>query len=263
MTLERAAPAPTRPIPRHVLLCGTGSESLSEALAQVGLRLVDNSNEADLVVVYGGDGSLLGADRDFPDLPKLIIRRNGEFTKCPRHLDEVVLRRVVEGRHTITRLPRLEAVIGNQRLQGINDVVFHNLKVTSGVRYRVRIDDEIYGDEIVGDGVVVATPFGSSAYYRSITKSVFRVGLGLAFNNSTEAVNHLVLREESRVEIHVTRGPAVVVADNTLEPVPVDAGDVIAIQITPSAAEIWELSTLTCRDCVHTETKIPAGFRHV
>ena len=105
---------------------------------------------------------------------------------------------VVEGRAPRTEFMKIEAETKGQRLVGINEVLIHNAQVTSAVRYLVWIDDEALTHEIVGDGLVVATPFGSTGYYRSITHSTFQVGLGLAFNNSTEPLDHLVLRPSPR-----------------------------------------------------------------
>ena len=51
--------------------------------------------------------------------------------------------------------------------------------------------------------------------YQSITHSIFRVGIGLAFSNSTEEVSHLVLSESSVIEIEVVRGPGILIADNS------------------------------------------------
>lgn len=242
---------------------GREGESLRSLLADLGFEVVEPGDAPDFVICYGGDGSLLGADRDFPTVPKLPIRRNGGYLKCPLHEDEAVLRRVLEGRQSIARLPRLTALAGDVKLHSINDVVFHNALPTSAVRYRVRIDGVPYSEEIVGDGLVAATPFGSSAYYRSITNSVFRVGLGLAFNNSTESVNHLVLDPASVVEIVVTRGPALVLADNSPEQATLREGDALTIRFSSQNAEIWELGTLTCRDCKSAGTGRPAGARHV
>jgi NAD+ kinase len=106
----------------------------------------------------------------------------------------------------------------------------HNSVPTSGVRYRVWIDGKEFGAEIVGDGVVVATPFGSTGYYRSITRGIFRVGLGVAFNNTTEQVDHMVLAEEAEIRVLVTRGPAVAAADNCLKTIPLEDGDEVLIR---------------------------------
>ncbi len=247
---------------RRVALAWEGAEVIRPELEEAGFEIVPPS-EAQAVVTYGGDGSLLRADRDFPHLPKLPIRRNSDYIKCDRHQNAEVFRRVYEGRQTVAHLPRLRADAAGQAVHAINDIVFHNELATSAVRYRVRIDGKPYSQEIVGDGCVVATPFGSSAYYRSITKSVFRVGIGLAFNNSTEAVNHLVLKHGSVIEVEVTRGPALLFGDNAREQVPVEAGDKLSIRCCEDTAEVWELSTLTCKQCQVRSTGAPAGHRHV
>ncbi|CAN5261721.1 hypothetical protein BH09SUM1_BH09SUM1_27630 [soil metagenome] len=269
MTSPRSVPmAPPKPSKAETkslaaLFTGRGSDGLRPDAEAAGFACAPSREAADLVIVYGGDGSLLGADRDFPDLPKLVIRRANEYIKCPEHQDAAVFARILAGEQTRQFLPRLAAQVGPHHFRAINDIVLHNAKVTAGVRYSVKIDNEIYADEIVGDGLVVSTPFGSSAYYRSITKSVFRVGIGLAFNNSTESVNHLILRDSSLIEVLVTRGPALVAGDNMMDPVAVDRGDLIRISSSGESAEIWELETLLCMNCKSRETGRPAGFRHV
>ncbi len=248
---------------RRVLVVGRGSEAMHEEVRAHGFEVVANPAHADFVLSYGGDGSLLGADRDYPNLPKLPLRRDSQYIKCPRHTKDAVLERVFAGNQAVSLLTRISAEARGRKILAINDIVFHNARAVSAVRYRLIIDGLPYSGEVVGDGVVLATPFGSSAYYRSITNSIFRVGIGLAFNNSTEATNHLVLAESSVVEIHVTRGPAIVVGDNIEDPLPVEAGDVIRVSFTSQRAMIWELETLLCKECLESDTRRPAGWRHV
>ena len=248
---------------KRVVVMGKDSEHFAQMVREAGFEIVPHSGNPDLVIAYGGDGSLLGADREYPEIPKVAIRRDSEFEKCAHHQNEDVLRRVAEGKQSVSLLPRVEAFVNGRHIQGINDIVFHNAYAPSAVRYRVRIDGEEYNEEIVGDGLVVSTPFGSTAYYRSITNSVFRVGLGLAFNNSTQSINHLVLDSSSTIEVLVTRGPGLLFSDNLPTPVRVDREDTIRIQASSSRAEIWELGTLTCLHCFSRQTNLPAGFRHV
>jgi NAD+ kinase len=59
---------------------------------------------------------------------------------------------------------------------------------------------------------------------------VFRGGLGLAFNNSTEPIDHLVLPEEARIRVRITRGPALVTADNNPFSLPLEEGDEVLIE---------------------------------
>lgn len=248
---------------KRVLLAWEGARELVPELESCGFEIVTNPGEADFVVTYGGDGSLLRADHDYPQLPKLPIRRNSDYIKCDDHKNLEVFQRVRYGRQSVQVLQRLAASVKGDRFAGMNDIVFHNEHSWSAVRYRVWINGEPYGNEFVGDGLVVATPFGSSAYYRSITNSVFRVGIGLAFNNSTEAVTHLVLDSKAQIEVEVTRGPAIVMADNAVEVVRMEKGDRVSIGCSGESVEVWELSALTCRQCLVRETGWPAGHRHV
>jgi len=117
----------------------------------------------------------------------------------------------------------------------------HNARPTSSLRCRVFVDDQEFGHEIVGDGVVVATPFGSTAYYRSITRGIFHLGIGLAFNNSIEQVDHLVLGEDAHIRVRITRGPAVVVADNHPEMISLEEEDEVSVRRDDSPAVILAL----------------------
>jgi NAD+ kinase len=206
-------------------------------------------DDPEVVISYGGDGTLLGAERTWPGVPKIAIRRSKSWSKCKRHQDDVVLTRLKDGDISSTQLLKLEGTSKGQTFVGLNDIIVHHARVSSAVRYRVRINSDPYSGEIIGDGLVVATPFGSRAYYRSITHSIFHVGMGLAFNNSTELVNHLVLSEESQVEIEITRGPARLVADNNPEHAELECGETAMVQRHPHSAVILGIDVLHCEQC--------------
>lgn len=230
-------------------LVGQGSRFIQSIAEQVGIEIVKSAADVDFCICYGGDGTLLGAERDFPGLPKIPLRKRAdldknELVKSFRQL----LERVTSGEATETRLPKLRAVFAGKCQYAVNDILIHNANITSAVRYLVEIDGVQPFSEIVGDGLVVATPFGSSAYYRSITNSVIHVGIGLAFNNSTEPVNHLVLDPRSKIRVTVTRGPALLASDNNPEHIPLVHDDVVEIEPADHEARIWEISELLCMD---------------
>ena len=117
------------------------------------------------------------------------------------------------------------------------------------MRYQVRIDGEIYADEVRGDGVCFASVHGSSAYYRSITRGMFRTGLGLAFSNSIVDVDHLVLEESSIVELTVIRGPGMVIADNAPGELIVNAGETVEFRQLDETVTILGLDGFMCSKC--------------
>ena len=119
----------------------------------------------------------------------------------------------------------------------------------TALRYSVSIDGAMYAREVVGDAVGAATIHGSTAYYRSITHSIFRTGIGLAFSNSTELVNHLVLPENSLIRIDILRGPAVMVADNSEETVLVEVGGFAELAMSDRYTDILGLDIFMCSEC--------------
>ena len=211
----------------HDMKAGIFGKHLEPLKRLLSARGVEVSSQApwDVIIVRGGDGSLLGSERDWPGVPKLPLRDSDEAPLCPIHETSSILEDFLAGKLSTSILPKISGSANGRSLLGINDVFIHSRNSVSAMRYKVWIDDVLYAEEIVGDGACVSTVHGSTAYYRSITHSIFRVGIGLAFSNSTELVNHLVLPEGSVVKFKISRGPAEIVADNSPDPIQIDYGD--------------------------------------
>ena len=203
----------------------------------------------ELVVAHGGDGALLDAERLFPGIPKLPLRDRQTAPLCDEHSYEKQLDDFCAGKTLKTENPKLRSSFEGKRMFGLNDIFIHNCNRGSAMRYRVWIDDELYANEIVGDAVGMATIHGSTAYYRSITHSIFKTGIGLAFSNSTEVVNHLVLPEDSVVRIKIVRGPGIMIADNSPDVIEIPQGSEVAIYKADSVATIYGLDKFMCQDC--------------
>lgn len=202
-----------------IMTMGKNVMSINEQLRKRGFHLTNTPAEAQLVVCYGGDGSLFTAEHEFPGIPKFPIRDAETAPLCPKHTIDKQLTLLARNALASAQLPKLSCRVENKcddKMFGINDIFLHNSNPATAMRYRVYINDEMYAREVVGDGVGVSTVHGSTGYYKSITHSVFRTGIGLAFNNSTELINHLVLPWQAVIKIEVLRGPALIVADNYL-----------------------------------------------
>lgn len=230
-----------------IKLLGKNLDDIRPLLRELGFAEAETGYE--LIVTHGGDGALLGAEREFPGVPKLPLRDAATARPCPLHDARTRLEKFLKERPEPVKLPKLAGSFEGRTLYGINDVFLHRALPTSALRYRVKIDGEPYGDEIVGDGVGLSSVHGSTAYYRSITHSIFRVGVGLSFSNSTEEVDHMVLDAASAVTIRVTRGPAVLVADNTPRGIDVAEGGVVTMRQTGEYAYIYDLAGFMCPAC--------------
>jgi NAD+ kinase len=122
---------------------------------------------ADIAVVLGGDGTMLRALGRFlgADVPVIGVNfgRVGFLASIRPEEIESGLARVFEGEYVVEELPTLEAEVDGQRFVAVNDVV-----ATSSILGRMIELQWNVGGEDLGlvscDGIICATPSGSTAY---------------------------------------------------------------------------------------------------
>lgn len=180
----------------------------------------------DVIVCYGGDGTLLAAEREWPGVPKVPIRNSLRGNRMLAHPPAELVEHLARGQLVRTEYMKLECeVLRPDRaeplryLTAMNEVNVHMGRINSAVRFKMWVDGEPYhkGAEVLGDGFVISTPFGSTAYFNHITRGYFHSGLGIAFKSTSEHTNHLVVPAGSEIRILITRGPALLAHDNSPE----------------------------------------------
>jgi len=211
-----------------VILFGDEKEKIIELVKSYGFELVESN--PDFIITFGGDGTIIKAEDEYPGIPKIILKNSLVCKKCSKMSNEEVLTKVKNGEYKTEEMFKIETSLGGTTLYAMGEIILHNTDPRHAVRYKVFVNDSPIGDTIIGDGIVVATPFGSTGYYRSITDSYFEIGIGLAFNNSTEQSDHAVLKEDSVIKLSLVRGPAVIYADNQREVIELQEGDEISIK---------------------------------
>ena len=150
--------------PRSVLDAWAAEHGAEVIPLEVGAR---DCKSCDVVVAIGGDGTVLGGIRaaEADGLPVLGIACGslGMLTAVPAEDAAEALRRFAGGDWNARKLEALwvRADDGTE-FRAINDVVVVR-KGAGQVKTEVRVDDEVYA-RLAGDGVVVATAQGSSAY---------------------------------------------------------------------------------------------------
>jgi len=235
-------------LPIRVAVCGRHLDDLHRRLKGFPIEVVTENPE--LVISYGGDGALLGAERVWPGVPKCPIRDVRRNPKCPKHGEEQVLTMLVRGELRSSQLMRLqaEAPDGSHRY-AINDVVIAKQNPASAVRTRIWLGEELLQSQNVGDGLLVATPFGSTGYYQSITRGCFLTGIGLAFNNPMHWQDYIVLPEDTVVRVEILRGPALLLADNDPARICLTDGDRLTVKRVSGTTTAYGMDIFRCRDC--------------
>lgn len=226
------------------------------------LNIVEENPE--VVVCYGGDGTLLYGEGKFPGVPKVMVRHSRVCALCQEETRDTVLRLLSAGEYTIVPHMKLAVKALGQTLHALNDVVIAHKFINNTLRAKVFVNGEQYGSELFGDGVVVSTPLGSTGYYQSITRSNFTQGIGIAFNNSINTVSHLVVQEEYVIDVEVTRGPGLIAADNNEEQITVETGDRARIRIAKEQAQIIRFGQEYMRFNVNTGAdRVQLGYCQV
>ena len=129
---------------------------------------------ADLLLCFGGDGTILHAAKDaLPyDIPVLGVNMGSVgFMAELEHGELELLTRLAEKKYTIEHRMLLDVAVRRGREVLFRDLALNDAVVTKGAVARV-IDLSVRGDgvhvyEFSGDGVILATPTGSTAYSMS------------------------------------------------------------------------------------------------
>jgi NAD+ kinase len=128
--------------------------------------------QVDLMIVLGGDGTLLSAARALGNhkVPILAVNLGGLGFLTSVTLDELypLLEQVAAGKHRISERMMLDAAIhrGGQPAEqqcALNDAVANKAALARMLDFDVHVDGNHVG-RYRADGLVIATPTGSTAY---------------------------------------------------------------------------------------------------
>lgn len=209
-------------------IVGNNSDEINKIFQEKGYTR--NDQNPDFVISYGGDGTLLKSEHAYPGIPKLFLRNSLIGNLGFKETNEVVLEKFFTDKFTIKKYFKIEAQIKDKKIIAVNEFSLKNKNPRHSIRFDIYINDEKKINHIIGDGLMASTPIGSTGYYRSITRSTFELGIGIAFNNTTEQYNHMVLREDSIIKVVILRGPAFCYVDNHDEEIVLEEGDDLVIR---------------------------------
>ncbi|HLV28249.1 MAG TPA: NAD kinase [Burkholderiaceae bacterium] len=128
--------------------------------------------QADLAVIMGGDGTMLGAARQLAvyDLPMVGINhgRLGFITDIPLHDAHDAVTRILRGQYEAEERMLLEGRVirdGEVMFSGLalNDVVLNRAGRGGMIEVSIELDD-VFMYSQRADGLIIATPTGSTAY---------------------------------------------------------------------------------------------------
>lgn len=170
--------------------------------------------KVDIVVVFGGDGTLLNAARKYLnyDIPILGINMGnvGFLTDISTDNFEKTIKEVLDGNYKIEERNLVSAKFGNNHLYGLNEVVIHSGAYAQLMRYRLNVNDRVVYEQR-SDGLIIATPTGSTAYALSAGGPIIHPSLDvwtiLPMLPQSLSSRPFVISTDEKVEMDLFDGP--------------------------------------------------------
>ena len=170
--------------------------------------------KVDIVIVFGGDGTLLNAARKYLnyEIPILGINMGnvGFLTDISTENFEKTIKEVLEGSYKIEERNLVSAKFGNNHLYGLNEVVIHSGAYAQLMRYRLNVNDKVVYEQR-SDGLIIATPTGSTAYALSAGGPIIHPSLDvwtiLPMLPQSLSSRPFVISSNEKVELDLFDGP--------------------------------------------------------
>lgn len=173
---------------------------------------------ADVVIVLGGDGTMLSLGREIAPYQKPLIGINqgrlGFMTDIPLQYMKEGVMRVLNGEHIEEQRMLLEGSVLRDRKTifsglALNDVVFSRGMMGSMIEFEVFVDKQfVYSQR--SDGLIVSTPTGSTAYSLASGGPILHPTLSaialVPICPQSMSNRPIVINDTSTVEYMLTRG---------------------------------------------------------
>ena len=172
------------------------------------------TSKIDLIIVFGGDGTLLGSARRYLkyNIPILGINMGtvGFLTDIKIEDFESVIEDIIDGNCKIEERNLVSASFNNTTVYGLNEIVIHSGAYTQLMRYRLSVNDKVVYEQR-SDGLIIATPTGSTAYALSAGGPIIHPELDvwtiLPMLPQSISSRPFVISSNENVKVNILRGP--------------------------------------------------------
>lgn len=176
--------------------------------------------DEDLVIALGGDGTILRAAREIknPDTPILGVNLGnlGFLTDIPAENVNQCLEKIISGQVYFER--RIKLTIGGDS-DALNDIVIQTSSSFRVVQMLVYINGHFFS-EIIGDGIIISTPTGSTAYSLSAGGPIVYPTMDIILVNTISphmlSLRPLLVTGDSEIMIQLCSDRAIIVIDGQI-----------------------------------------------
>ena len=173
------------------------------------------SEKIDLLVVFGGDGTLLNSARQYLEYEIPILGVNmgnvGFLTDIKVENFHTSMQEMLDGNYKIEERNLVSAKFNDNHLYGLNEVVVHSGAYAQLMRYRLNVNDKVVYEQR-SDGLIIATPTGSTAYSLSAGGPIIHPSLDvwtiIPMLPQSISSRPFVISSNEKVEMELFEGPS-------------------------------------------------------
>lgn len=226
-----------------------------EAFQTVGIEMIqETAKESDILIVFGGDGTMLHAARSLQGTPTPLLGINtgglGFLTAAPVEELESTLQKVWKGQLSLDKRPYIRShVIGKDGnkpdLTAVNDLVISRGMASRMIELEVIVDDQLL-TQYRCDGFIISTPTGSTAYSLSAGGAVVSPSANVftltPICPHTLSNRSIIVDMKSTIEVRIlsTRVETVLTADGQKQ-IELAPNDQVRIHAIPDQVQLLNL----------------------
>ena len=146
-------------------------DNSASMIGEIGFTLDELCNKIDFLVSVGGDGTLLSVVRKSFNYDKPVLGINlgtlGFLTDISMDELENFLLDLKNKNYRIDNCMMIKGMLNSNTFVAFNDIVISRKSISSMIKINAKIADKHF-NSYYGDGVIIATPTGSTAYNLSV-----------------------------------------------------------------------------------------------
>ncbi|MBE5826478.1 MAG: NAD(+)/NADH kinase [Butyrivibrio sp.] len=194
--------------------CVIASEKKEEdplLLKRVHLSIIPE--DTDLVIVLGGDGTMLQAARSlaYMDIPMIGVNLGtmGYLAEVDQRDIDEALDKILRGEYEIEDRMMLRGSLEGRRDYALNDIIVCRYQDISTIGYNIYVNDQFLCSYFA-DALIVSTPTGSTGYNMSAGGPIIEPQANLILITPvcphTLNSRSLVFSPETRIEVELLKG---------------------------------------------------------
>jgi NAD+ kinase len=229
-------------------------------LEEIAARLIgSNSNisrdkigaNADIIILIGGDGTFLSVAKQSVENQIPVAGFNlgslGFLTELKKEELEINLKTIFYGQPKISQRKMLEIDYKDRQFNALNDVVVGKGSIARIIKLCLEIDAS-YVAEIGGDGLIISTPTGSTAYSLAaggpiVTPHVNGIIVTPICPHSL-TFRPLVIPDNSKVKVTLIYGTESFLTVDGQKVLPLDTGDFFTVSVLSKTLQMVENNQL-------------------